>query len=97
MRTIGSAIMAATMIVTSAFAATDSGPLAAGKPAGVKNAQAEDTTLWWILGAGLVVGGIALVASGSSSNNNAGTSGSTSTTSTTSTTATTATSTSTAP
>jgi hypothetical protein len=51
------------MIVTSAFAATDSvGPLAPGKPAGVQKAQAADTTLLWVLGAGLVIGGIALVA-----------------------------------
>jgi hypothetical protein len=51
------------MIVSSAFAATDSvGPLAPGKPAGVQKAQAADTTLLWVLGAGLVIGGIALVA-----------------------------------
>jgi hypothetical protein len=76
MRTIGSAILAATMIVSSAFAATDStGPLAAGKPAGVKNAQSQDNTLWWVLGAGVVVGGIALVASGSGDSNNGGASG----------------------
>jgi len=64
MRTIGSALLATTMIVSSAFAATDSvGPLAPGKPAGVQKAQAEDsTTLLWVLGAGLVIGGIALVA-----------------------------------
>jgi hypothetical protein len=63
MRTIGSALLATTMIVSSAFAATDSvGPLAPGKPAGVKKAQAEDTTLLWVLGAGLVIGGIVLVA-----------------------------------
>ena len=66
MRTIGSALLATTMIVTSAFAATDSvGPLTPGKPAGVQKAQLEDTTLLWIIGAGLVIGGIALVASGS--------------------------------
>jgi hypothetical protein len=52
-----------TMIVSSAFAATDAvGPLAPGKPAGVQKAQAADTTLLWILGAGLVIGGIVLVA-----------------------------------
>ena len=64
MRTIGSALLATTMIVSSAFAATDSvAPLAPGKPAGVQKAQAADsTTLLWVLGAGLVIGGIALVA-----------------------------------
>ena len=76
MRTIGSAILAATMIVSSAFAATDStGPLTAGKPAGVKNAQAQDNTMWWVLGAGIIIGGIALVASGSGDSNNGGASG----------------------
>lgn len=65
MRTIGSALLATTMIVTSALAATDSvGPLAPGKPAGVQKAQRDDNTLLWVIGAGLVIGGIALVASG---------------------------------
>ena len=69
MRTIGSALLATTMIVSSAFAATDSvGPLPAGKPAGVHQAQAGDTTLLWIIGAGLVIGGIALVASSGGGN-----------------------------
>ena len=64
MRTVGSALLATTMFVTSAFAATDTvGPLAPGKPAGVQKAQAaESTTLLWVLGAGLVIGGIVLVA-----------------------------------
>jgi hypothetical protein len=78
MRTICSAILAATMIVSSAFAATDSaGPLAAGKPAGVKNAQERnvDNTLWWVLGAGVIIGGIALVASGSGNSNGGGVGG----------------------
>ena len=68
MRTIGSALLAATLIVSSAFAATDSvGPLAPGKPAGVKKAQDVDTsTLLWIVGGGLVIGGIALAASSGS-------------------------------
>ena len=76
MRTIGSAILAATMIVSSAFAATDStGPLPAGKPAGVKNAQNHDNTLWYVLGAGVIIGGIALVASGSGDSNGGGVGG----------------------
>jgi hypothetical protein len=66
MRTIGAALLATTMIVSSAFAATDTvGPLTPGKPAGVQKAQMEDSTLLWIVGAGLVIGGIVLVASGS--------------------------------
>ena len=66
MRTVGAALLATTMIVSSAFAATDTvGPLTPGKPAGVQKAQMEDSTLLWIVGAGLVIGGIVLVASGS--------------------------------
>ena len=66
MRTVGAALLATTMIVSSAFAATDTvGPLTPGKPAGVQKAQMDDSTLLWIVGAGLVIGGIVLVASGS--------------------------------
>ena len=71
MRTIGSALLAATLIVSSAFAATDTvGPLAPGKPAGVKKAQDVDTAmLLWIAAGGLVVGGIALAVSNNNDNN----------------------------
>ena len=68
MRTIGAALLATTMIVSSAFAADSVGPLTPGKPAGVQKAQAGDTTLLWLIGAGLVVGGIALVASNNGGN-----------------------------
>ena len=65
MRTIGAAIVASSLVVSSAFAATDTAaPLAPGKPAGVKQAQAADNTLLMVLGLGVVAGGIALVASG---------------------------------
>jgi hypothetical protein len=65
MRIIGAAILASSLIVSSAFAATDSAaPLASGKPAGVKKAQAADNTLLIVLGLGVVAGGVALVASG---------------------------------
>jgi hypothetical protein len=70
MRTIGAAILASSLVVSSAFAATDApakntaAPLAPGKPAGVKKAQAADNTLLLVLGLGVVAGGIALVASG---------------------------------
>ena len=65
MRIIGAAILASSLIVSSAFAATNAAaPLAPGKPAGVKNAQAADNTLLMVLGLGVVAGGIA-VASGS--------------------------------
>ncbi len=66
MRIFGAAILASSLIVSSAFAATDAtAPLAPGKPAGVKQAQATDNTLLLVLGLGVVAGGIALVASGS--------------------------------
>ena len=60
MRTFGAALLATALVVTSAFAA----PLAPGKPAGVKNAQAGDTSAVMIVaGIGVVGLGIGLVAS----------------------------------
>lgn len=65
MRIIGAAILASSLIVSSAFAATNAAaPLTPGKPAGVKKAQAADNTMLMVLGLGVVAGGIALVASG---------------------------------
>ena len=65
MRIIGATVLASCLIVSSAFAGTNAtAPLAAGKPAGVKQAQATDNTLLMVLGLGIVAGGIALVASG---------------------------------
>jgi hypothetical protein len=65
MRTIGAAILASSLIVSSAFAASTAVTLAPGKPAGVKQAQMMDNnTLLLVLGLGVVAGGIALVASG---------------------------------
>ena len=90
MRTIGAAILASSLIVSSAFAATDgAAPLAPGKPAGVKQAQEMDNhTLLIVLGLGVVAGGIALVASGGGGHAAAAGSTSTSTSSSTSTSAT---------
>jgi hypothetical protein len=65
MRIIGAAILASSLVVSSSFAATNSAaPLSPGKPAGVKQAQMEGNTLMWVLGLGVVAGGVALVASG---------------------------------
>lgn len=65
MRIIGAALLASSLIVSSAYAATDANaPLTAGKPAGVKQAQEMDNTLLLVLGVGVVAAGIALVASG---------------------------------
>jgi len=77
MRTIGAVLLASSLIASSAFADVGA-PLAPGKPAGVKQAQATDNTLLLVLGLGVVAGGIALVASG-----NGKTTGTTTTTTTT--------------
>jgi hypothetical protein len=83
MRNFVAATVAATLIASSALAATDSGPLAAGKPTGVKQAQDfNDNTVWYIVGFGVVAAGIAIVASGNS--NGALAAGTTTTTTTTS-------------
>jgi hypothetical protein len=68
MRNFVAATLAASLIASTAIAATDSGPLPAGKPAGVKKAQ-EDETVWWVVGLGFVAAGIGLVASGDGNNN----------------------------
>jgi hypothetical protein len=69
MRSIVAATVAATLLASSAIAATDTGPLPVGKPAGVKKAQDQDDTVWWVVGLGFVAAGIGLVASGDSDNN----------------------------
>ena len=61
MRTFSAAIMAATLMMTNAFAATT---LPAGKPAGVKKAQMESpSALLIVTGLGLAGLGIGLAAS----------------------------------
>jgi hypothetical protein len=81
MRTIGAAILASSLIVSSAFAATDAtAPLSPGKPAGVKQAQMEGNTLLLVVGLGVVAGGVALLASGGGGNPVAATTTATTTT-----------------
>ncbi|MGC9953493.1 MAG: hypothetical protein ABSD21_04350 [Rhizomicrobium sp.] len=68
-RNLGAMALAASMFASStAFAATDvsQGALAQGKPASVKQAQSFDnkTLPCLLLGAGVVIGGIALIATG---------------------------------
>jgi hypothetical protein len=63
MRTFGAALLATSLMVTSAFAAT---PLAPGKPAGVQKAQISTNTVFIIAGVGLLGLGIGLAASGNS-------------------------------
>jgi len=64
MRIFSAAILAASLLVTNAFAATT---LPAGKPAGVKKAQMEGNTWLIIAGVGLAGIGIGLAASSNSS------------------------------
>ena len=66
MRTFVAATAAVVMIATGALAAT-SAPLPSGHPAGVKKAQSEDSTLYWVAGLGVIAAGVGLVASGNSS------------------------------
>ena len=71
MRTLGAAILATSLIASSAFAGVDSNysaPLAPGKPAGVKQAQMHGALAWWLVGIGVVGLGIGLVASGNGNN-----------------------------
>lgn len=62
MRTFSAALLAATLVMTNAFAA----PLSAGKPAGVKEAQSQaPSALMIITGIGLAGVGFGLAASNS--------------------------------
>ena len=65
MRTLIAVVLSTTLIASAAFAADSAGPLAAGKPAGVKAAQIGQTG--WIL---LGVGAIAAIAIGVASSSN---------------------------
>lgn len=66
MRTIGAVVMSL-MLASSAFAATGStAALAPGQPAGVHQAQLHGHPMLWLLGVGIVAGGIALAVSGDS-------------------------------
>ena len=65
MRTLVSLALATTLVASSAFAADSTGPLAAGKPAGVHQAQAMGTAAWALIGIGVVTAVAIGVASGS--------------------------------
>ena len=83
MRTFGAAILAASLLVTNAFAATT---LPSGKPAGVKTAQMEGSnTLLIIAGLGLAGLGIGLACSAGSAGGPTSSTTPTTTTTTTST------------
>ena len=68
-RNLGALALAALMVVSStAFAATNAnqGALAQGKPANVKQAQSysDKDHVLWLVGGGIVIGGILLVLTG---------------------------------
>ncbi len=63
MRTLIAAALSSTLIASAALAA-DTGPLAPGKPAGVKQAQVG-TTGWVLIGAGVLTAIVIAVASDS--------------------------------
>ena len=67
MRTLIALALSTTLIASTALAA-DTGPLAAGKPAGVQQAQLG-TTGWVLIGVAGLVAVVAVVASSSSGNN----------------------------
>ena len=65
MRTLIAITLSTTLLASTAFAADSVGPLAAGKPAGVKEAQITQTG--WIL---IGVGAVAAIAIGVASSSN---------------------------
>ena len=67
MNRIAAIVLAGAVLASSAFAA-DTVQLAPGKPAGVQKAQAGTPMLLWILGLGIVGGGIALVSTNGTGN-----------------------------
>jgi hypothetical protein len=64
MRIFIAAALSSTLIASAALAA-DVGPLASGKPAGVKQAQGVGTTGWVLIGTGVIVAIAVAVASDS--------------------------------
>jgi hypothetical protein len=75
MRKIGAALVATSLLASSAFAAPASGPLAPGKPAGTNEAALQMGGVMLFVGLAAAAGIIALVASttqGSSSSTSTG-------------------------
>ena len=73
MRVFGAALVAMTMMVSSAFAAD--GMLTPGKPAGTKEAQIETGGVLLVVGILVAAGAIALIASTTQGNSTSSTSG----------------------
>jgi hypothetical protein len=75
MRKIGAALVATSLLVSSAFAAeTATGPLAAGKPAGTNEAAIQSGGVMLFVGLAAIAGIIALVASTTQGSSSTGTS-----------------------
>ncbi len=65
MRSLVVAALALSLSATSLFAADTAAPLAPGKAAGVKTAQASDNSTWfWVLGSAAAIGIIVAVSQG---------------------------------
>ncbi|HET7086075.1 MAG TPA: hypothetical protein VFI23_14970 [Rhizomicrobium sp.] len=77
MRGFGAGLVAMAMTLSSAFAAesVSQGPLAPGKPAGVRRADIEAGGVWLVLGIVAVAGVIAAVASTTQGNSTTSPSG----------------------
>ena len=73
MRAIGAALVAMTMMASSAFAAD--GMLTPGKPAGTKEAQIETGGVLLVVGILVAAGAIALIASTTQGNSSSSTNG----------------------
>jgi hypothetical protein len=70
MRNLTAIALATSLFASNAFAADAVAPLAPAKPAGLKQAQFEgDNAILYIIGLGVLAAGIAIAASGGSSNN----------------------------
>lgn len=82
MRMLVSAVLVSAIFASSALAGDAAKPLAPGKPAGVKDAQAQAVNPIVYLGLAAVAGVVAIAASKSSHNNSGGNSSSTTTTGT---------------
>lgn len=85
MRSFAAGALALSLVVSTAAGANSVAPMAPGKPAGVQQAQVQNSTLFVVLGAGLLAAGIGLAASGDNNviNGTATTTSATTTTTTT--------------
>lgn len=68
MRSFIAPVLAIALTTSGAFAADDAGPLAAGKPAGVKQADLAGSSLIFLVGAAAIAVGIAIAVSNNNGN-----------------------------